>query len=52
MCTSYRVWYPVEFETTEKMQRRREKDLKIMGIRNWHAMARDGKEWGRTELEG
>jgi hypothetical protein len=32
------------FETTEKRERRREEDLKIMGIRNWHAVGRDGKE--------
>jgi hypothetical protein len=34
------------------MERRREEDLKVMGIRNWHAAARDVKKWGRTELDG
>jgi hypothetical protein len=42
----------VAFETTEKMERRREEDLKIMGIINWRAGGRKGKEWERTELEG
>jgi len=28
------------------MEQRWEEDLKIMGIRNWHAVARYGKEWG------
>jgi 16S rRNA C967 or C1407 C5-methylase (RsmB/RsmF family) len=42
----------VAFETTEKRERRWEEDLKIMGIGNWHTVGRDGKKWGRTELEG
>jgi len=40
------------FETKEKIERRREDNLKMMGIINWHAGGRDGKKWERTELEG
>jgi hypothetical protein len=28
-----------------------EEDLKIMGVRNWHAVARDRQEWRRIVLE-
>jgi hypothetical protein len=28
-----------------------EEDLKIMGIRNWHAVAKDRQEWRKTVLE-
>jgi hypothetical protein len=28
-----------------------EEDLKIMGIRNWHAVARDRQEWRKIVLE-
>jgi hypothetical protein len=28
-----------------------EKDLKIMGIRNWYAVARNHQEWRRIVLE-
>jgi hypothetical protein len=28
-----------------------EEDLKIMGIRNWHAVAKDLQEWRKTVLE-
>jgi hypothetical protein len=28
-----------------------EKDLKIMGIRNWHAVAKDRQEWRKIVLE-
>jgi hypothetical protein len=27
------------------------KDLKIMGIRNWHAVAKDHQEWRKIVLE-
>jgi hypothetical protein len=28
-----------------------EEDLKIMGIRNWHAVAKDRQEWRKILLE-
>jgi hypothetical protein len=28
-----------------------EEDLKIMGIRNWHAVAKDRQEWRKIALE-
>jgi hypothetical protein len=28
-----------------------EEDLKIMGIRNWHAVAKDRQQWRKTVLE-
>jgi hypothetical protein len=28
-----------------------EEDLKIMGIRNWHAVAKDSQEWRKIVLE-
>jgi hypothetical protein len=28
-----------------------EEDLKIMGIRNWHAVAKDCQEWRKIVLE-
>jgi len=28
-----------------------EEDLKVKGIRNWHAVARNWKEWRRIDLE-
>jgi hypothetical protein len=28
-----------------------EEDLKIMGIRNWHAVAKDHQEWRKIVLE-
>jgi hypothetical protein len=28
-----------------------EEDLKIMGIRNWHAVAKDRQEWRKIILE-
>jgi len=39
----------------QRPQKRRtnetEEDLKIMGIRNWHKMARGLEEWKRTVLK-
>jgi hypothetical protein len=26
-------------------------DLKVMGIKNWHAVAKDRQEWRKTALE-
>jgi hypothetical protein len=47
-----------KMEGTRKRERPRkrwidevEEDLKIMGIRNWHAVARDHREWRRILLE-
>jgi hypothetical protein len=28
-----------------------EKDFKIMGLRNWHAVAKDRQEWRKIALE-
>jgi hypothetical protein len=48
----------VRLEGTRKRQRPQkrwtnevEEDLKIMGIRNWHKMARGLEEWKRTVSE-
>jgi hypothetical protein len=47
-----------EMEGTRKRERPRkrwihevEEDLKIMGIRNWHAVTKDSQEWGKIALE-
>jgi hypothetical protein len=48
----------VRKEETRKRGRARKKwidkaeeDMKVMGIRKWHAMARDQKEWRKGVLE-
>jgi hypothetical protein len=47
-----------KMEGTRKRERPRkrwiddvEEDLKIMGIRNWHAVAKDRQEWRKIVFE-